>query len=339
MPDGKMLAIVKETSSPGVSIKEIPIPQPKEGELLVKTKAVSICGTDIGIYDWNSWAESHINPPIVIGHEIVGEVLEINGDNPRNINIGDLVSSETHIYCGKCFQCEMGNKHICENMELFGIGRDGGFAEYATIPIRTSWKNDSNLPIEVMSSQEPLGNAVHTAQKAEVKGKKVLIVGLGPVGLCAASVCKAYDAEKVYAVDPSEYRRNLGLVMGADEVFEKIPDNLIGRADVVLEMSGNENGVKSAFDSVRGGGRIMIFGIPKNDITLNFGKYYIDKELTVMGIFGRRIWETWEQTSELLKSGKVDLTKLITHRFKLNEFEEAMKVMKSGESGKIVLTP
>lgn len=339
MPDNLMLAVLKETASPGVTIKKIPIPQPKDNELLIRVKAASICGTDVSIYDWTPWAQSHIAPPIVMGHEVVGEVLEIKGENPKNIKIGDLVSSETHIFCNKCYQCGIGNKHICENMELFGIGRNGGFAEYATIPIRTSWKNDPEIPLEQMSSQEPLGNAVHTVWKAKVEEKSVLIVGLGPVGLCAVSVAKAFNAKKVFAVDPSGYRRNLGKEMGADEVFEEIPEKLIGTFDIVLEMSGHELGVKSAFDSVRIGGTLMIFGIPKKEISLDFGKYFINKELVVMGIFGRRIWETWEMTSELLKSGKVDLSKIVTHRFKLSEFEKAMEIMKSGESGKIILTP
>ena len=168
-----MLAVLKEKKAPGVSIKKIPIPKPQKGALLIKVKAASICGTDISIYDWTPWAQGHITPPIVIGHEVVGEVIEINGENSRNLKKGDLVSSETHIFCGKCHQCKIGNKHICENMELFGIGRNGGFAEYATIPIRTSWKNDSSIPLEAMSSQEPLGNAVHVVQKAEIKGKSL----------------------------------------------------------------------------------------------------------------------------------------------------------------------
>jgi threonine 3-dehydrogenase len=334
-----MLAVVKETKSPGVTLKNIPIPKPKIGELLVKVKLASICGTDIGIYDWTPWAESRITPPYIPGHEIVGEVLEINGDNPAGIKIGDLVSSETHIFCGHCYQCKIGNKHICENMQLFGIGRNGGFAEYATIPIRTSWKNDKNIPLEAMSSQEPLGNAVHVVTKADVLGKVVLVTGLGPTGLCAVAAAKAYGAKKVIAINRGEYRRNLGKKMGADEIYDKLPEKYINKVDISLEMSGNENAIQTAFEAVRIAGIVIIFGIPKKDITLNFGKYFIDKELTVKGVFGRRIWDTWYQVSELLKSQKVDLTKMITHRFALKDFEKAMEVMKSGECGKILLEP
>lgn len=334
-----MLAVVKEKKSPGVVLKDISIPKPQDGELLIKVKLASICGTDINIYDWTPWAQSHINPPIIIGHEVVGEVVEINGENPKSIQKGDLVSSETHIFCGKCYQCKIGNKHICENMQLFGIGRNGGFSEYATIPIRTSWKNDKSIPVEAMSSQEPLGNAVHVVDKANVKDKTVLVTGLGPTGLCAVAVAKAYGARKVIAINRGKYRRNLGKEMGADEIYEALPEKYLNQIDVVLEMSGNENAIQTAFDAVRVAGTVIIFGIPKKDITLNFGKYFIDKELTVKGVFGRRIWDTWIQVSELLKSGKVDLTKMITHKFPLKDFEKAMEVMKSGECGKILLVP
>ena len=176
-----MRAVVKEKKAPGVVIKNIPIPKPASGELLVKVRAASICGTDISIYDWTPWAEGHITPPIVIGHEVVGEVIDINGV-AGTIRKGDLVSSETHIFCNACYQCRINNRHICENMELFGIGRNGGFAEYATIPIRTSWINDRSIPLSWMSTQEPLGNAVHVVTKANVPGKRVVIFGLGPTG-------------------------------------------------------------------------------------------------------------------------------------------------------------
>lgn len=334
-----MLAVVKENKTSGVVLKNIPIPKPQDGELLVKVKLASICGTDINIYDWTPWAKSHITPPIVIGHEIVGEVVEINGDNPKELKVGDLVSSETHIFCGKCYQCKIGNKHICENMELFGIGRNGGFAQYATIPIRTSWKNDATIALEAMSSQEPLGNAVHVVDKAMVKDKDVLVTGLGPTGLAAVATAKAGGAKKVIAINRGQYRRTLGKKMGADEIYKTLPEKYLNRMDVVLEMSGNETAIQTAFDAVRIAGTVIIFGIPKKDITLNFGKYFIDKELTVKGVFGRKIWETWNQVSELLTSGKVDLTKMITHKFALKDFEKAMEVMKSGECGKILLVP
>lgn len=339
MPKDLMLAVLKEKKAKGVSIKKIPIPKPQKGELLVKVKAASICGTDISIYDWTPWAQGHITPPIVIGHEVVGEIVEINGENPKGLKKGDLVSSETHIFCGKCYQCKIGNKHICENMELFGIGRNGGFGEYATIPIRTSWKNDPRVPLDSMSSQEPLGNAVHVVNKAEVEGKTVLVMGLGPTGLCAVAAAKANGAKKVIALNRREYRRELGKKMGADEIYEKLPSKYLNQIDAVLEMSGNADAIKTALEAVRIAGTIVVFGIPKKEVPIDFGKYFINKELTLKSVFGRRIWETWEQTSKLLTSGKVDLSKIITHKFALSDFEKAMTIMKSGESGKIVLIP
>lgn len=334
-----MLAVLKTKASIGVTIKEIPKPKPQKGEVLIKVVYSSICGTDVGIYDWTPWAQGHITPPIVIGHEVVGSVLEINSDEKTDIKKGDLVSSETHIFCNHCYQCLINNRHICENMELFGIGRNGGFAEYATIPLRTTWKNDPKINVEAMSVQEPLGNAVHVVTKANVQGKKVLVLGLGPTGLCAGVVAKAYGASEVVGINRREYRRKLASVMGFDRVLEVLPENEYNSFDVVLEMSGNTNAFQMGLDAVRIAGTFIVFGISKSDIPINVGKYFINKEITVGSVFGRRIWETWYQTTELLKSGKVDLTKMITHRFKLEDFEKAMKVMKSGECGKILLEP
>lgn len=333
-----MLAVVKEKAESGVVLKQIPIPKPVEGELLIKVKLASICGTDIAIYDWTPWAESHINPPIVIGHEVLGEVIEINGDSP-NIKVGDLISSETHIFCGNCFQCQNNRRHICENMQLFGIGRSGGFAQYATVPIRTSWKNDPAIPQDWMSVQEPFGNAVHAVTKASVLGKRVVIFGMGPTGLAASAVAKASGATEVVGIDPVEYRRNLGMKMGCDKVFEALPSEYDNQVDIVIDMSGYPPAIARAFDAVRIGGVLMAFGIPKTPISVDWGKYMINKELTILSVFGRHIWETWEQTTTLLKSGKINLDPIITHRYPLSQFEEAMAMMKSGQSGKIVLTP
>lgn len=333
-----MLAVVKAKAAPGVEIKKVPVPKPQKGELLIKVKAASICGTDIGIYDWSPWAAGHIKPPIVIGHEVVGEVIDMNGD-PENIKKGDLVSSETHIFCGSCYQCRIGNRHVCENMDLFGIGRNGGFAEYATIPIRTSWKNDKSIPVEWMSTQEPLGNATHVITKANVPGKRVVIFGLGPVGLAAASVAKAYGAKEVIGINRGAYRRKLGKAMGCDAVYESLPKSLINQCDVVLEMSGNADVFAEALEATRIAGTFVAFGIPKKEVEINIGKYLINKEMTVTSVFGRRIWETWYQVSDLLKAKKVNLGKIITHEFKLKDFEKAMTVMKSGKCGKILLRP
>jgi threonine 3-dehydrogenase len=334
-----MLAVVKEKAAPGVTLKDVPIPNPQKDEVLIKVIYASICGTDIGIYDWIKWAAANINPPTIIGHEIVGKVVKINSSKKTNIQIGDLVSSETHIFCGYCYQCKIKNYHICENMKLFGIGRDGGFAEYATIPLKTTWKNDPSIPVEFMSAQEPLGNAVHCVTKAEVKDKKVLIMGLGPVGLCAGAVSKVMGAKVVVGINDEPYRREIAQKMGFDKILKKLPEKDSDSFDVVFEMSGNKLGIALAFDAVRIGGKLIAFGIPKEPITIDWGKYLINKELTILSVFGRKIWETWQTTSELLKTKKIDLSPLITHKFKLKDFEKAMALMKSRKCGKILLTP
>lgn len=339
MSNVTMLAIVKEKPSAGVKITDFPIPKPQPEEVLVKVKAASICGTDISIYNWTPWAEGHITPPIIIGHEIVGEVLEINSTLPTHIKKGDLVSSETHIFCNTCYQCLINNRHICEKMELFGIGRNGSFAEYATIPIRTTWKNDTSIPLENMSAQEPLGNAVHVVTKANVAGKTVCVFGLGPTGLCAIAVAKAYGAKKVIGINRGEYRRKLAATMGADEVYESLPEKYKSACEVVLEMSGNAQVLNSALEAIRIAGVLVFFGIPKEPGLIDIGKYVINKEITTYSVFGRRIWETWYQVNDLLVNKTIDLTPIVTHTFKLSEFEKAMEIMKSGECGKVLLIP
>lgn len=332
-----MLAVLKETSASGVTIKKIPIPQTPQGEVKIKVLYASICGTDVGIYNWNPWVAEKLKPPIVIGHEVVGEILEINGHAPH-LKKGDIVSSETHIYDNACYQCAINNRHICENVQFFGYGRNGGFSEYATIPIATTWKNDKRIPLESMSVQEPLGNSVHVITKAQVTGKKVLIIGLGPTGLCAGMVAKVYGAAVVVGLNRKEYRRKLAKEIGFDRVLESLSENEYNTFDVVCEMSGGVQALPLALNAARIAGKIIAFGIPKDEVAINLGPI-INKELTIESVFGRRIWETWYQTSELLVSGKVDLRKIITHRFKLKDFEAAMAVMKSGECGKILLEP
>ncbi len=337
MKSQQMIAVLKEKPQKGVTIKKVPVPILGDDEVLVKVLFSSICGTDVGIYDWIPWAKDHIKPPTIIGHEMVGKIVAINTKKKTHLAVGDLVSSETHIYCLNCYQCSIKNCHVCENMELFGIGRNGAFAQYATIPIRTTWKNDPSIDIEAMSVQEPLGNAVHVVMKANVKGKRVLVVGLGPTGLCAGMVARVYGAKEVVGINRREYRRKLAKKVGFNRVEETLRSHEYGTYDVVLEMSGNKSGIQMAFDAVRIAGKIIAFGIPKELVTMNWGKYLINKELSIDSVFGRRIWETWKETTRILKSGEVDLKKIITHTFKLKDFEKAMEVMKSGECGKIVL--
>lgn len=315
-------------------MKDVPEPENKEDEILVRVVDASICGTDVGIYDWSPWAAEHVKPPIIIGHEVLGEVLENKGDFKK----GDLVSSETHIFCGKCPTCLAGNRHICERMELFGISRNGSFAEKATIPLRTTWKNDPSINHDYLSVMEPFGNAVHVVDAAQVKDKKVLVAGLGPVGLCAGTLAKLAGAKSVLGFDISKYRSELAQKMGIEATSHQslVTSNSF---DVVLEMAGVDLAIITARDAVKPAGLIIAFGLPKKEVSLEWGKLFIDKEITIKGIFGRHIWETWEQAAKILKDGQVDLSALITHRFALKDFERAMAIMKSGECGKILLTP
>lgn len=334
-----MLAVVKDKPASGVKISQVRIPTPKTDEVLVIIRHASICGTDIGIYHWIPWAASRITPPQIIGHELVGEIISIKTKSNTLLKKGDFVSSETHIFCNKCYQCKIKNYHICENMKLFGIGRNGSFAEFATIPLRTTWRNDPSIDLESMSVQEPLGNAVHVVTKAAVKNKKVLIVGLGPTGLCAGMVAKVYGAKEVTGINRREYRRLLARKAGFDRTLADLPRKEFAKFDAVLEMSGNSMGIQLALDAARIAGKIIAFGIPKENVSIDWGKYMINKELSIESVFGRRIWDTWEETTKLLKEKRVNLKKIITHRFPLAEFEQAMAVMKSGECGKVLLTP
>lgn len=331
-----MLAIVKEKPEPGISIKDVPKPKPQRGEVLIKVLYASICGTDVSIYDWTPWVAEHMQTPTIIGHEVVGEIVEINGRAPH-LKVGDIVSSETHIFDDTCFQCHSHRRHVCENMKLFGISRNGGFAEYATIPIRTTWKNDPSIPVKDMSVQEPLGNAVNVVTKAHVAGRRVLIMGLGPTGLCAAVVAQAYGAREIVAIDPQEFRGNVYKTFTGLEAKKSYSDTMKGHFDIVLEMSGADKAIQDSLDAVRIAGTVIAFGIPKDGVEIPWGSKIINKEVYLKSVFGRKIWQTWHQTTDLLTSSAFNLSDIVTHEFELKDFEEAMRVMKSGKSGKIIL--
>lgn len=336
MAEKLMLAVLKDKRGPGVSLEKIQIPKPSKDEVLVKVLLASICGTDISLYDWTPWAQKHLKPPVVLGHEIVGEVLQVNGKS--HLKPGDLISSETHIFCTKCNQCKKGNYHICEKMQLFGIDKNGGFAQYTSIPLKTAWKNNPSLPLELMVIQEPLGNAMHVISRAGVKNKVVGIFGLGPIGLCSGLISTVIGAETVYALDPSSYRRALAFKMGLKNIYPDIPDQFVDKTDIVLEMSGNSEAISQIPHALKKGGKGIFFGLPKVQVPIDIASV-IDKELQFEGVFGREIWKSWRQVQKLLLSKKVDCSKLITHRFKLSEFEKAVEVIKSGACGKILLVP
>ncbi len=343
----KMKAIVKHERNFGAKLMEVVIPEIKDDEVLIKVKATSICGTDVHIYTWDEWSQSRVNPPYVFGHEFSGIVEEV-GSNVTNVNVGDYVSPETHIVCGQCPQCLSGNAHICKNTEIIGVDRDGCFAEYVVLPATNLWKNDPSMPLDVASIQEPFGNAVHTVLAQDVAGKSVAIIGCGPIGLMAVTVAKACGASHVLAFDLNDYRLRLAKEMGATSVVNSKRENplsVVNRitdgngVDVVCEMSGHPIAMDQGFKMVTNGGVVSILSLPVRPVEIDVTNDIVFKGITVHGITGRKMYKTWQQVSGLLKSTEVNLKPMITHHFKLEDFEKGFDLMIKGQCGKVVLHP
>ncbi len=338
-----MKAIVKETAVAGATLKDVDMPTYGDSEVLIKVLATSICGTDYHIYSWDKWSQNRIKPPITMGHEFVGEVIKI-GDKVTRVKVGDIVSAETHIVCNKCEQCRTGNAHICQNTEIIGVDRDGSFAEYLSLPEDNLIVNDKNVPLEILSVQEPFGNAVHTVLEGEIIGKNVAIVGCGPIGLMSIPLCKAVGAANIIAIDVNEYRNELSKELGATHVINPMKEDVVKRVreitgtgvDVVCEFSGNAMALKQAFKYVKLGGRISILGIPNEAVDIDIAEL-VFKGISVNGIVGRKMYKTWDQVNALLSAHRVDISKTITHKLKFDEYEKGMELMKSGNCGKIVL--
>ncbi|MGA1974605.1 MAG: L-threonine 3-dehydrogenase [Conexivisphaerales archaeon] len=343
-----MKAVVKATPAYGADFLDVPEPAIKKQEVLVKVKATSICGTDVHIYDWNEWAAARIHPPLVIGHEFAGEVVEV-GRDVGGLVVGDSVSGETHIPCQRCEQCRTGNYHICENVLLRGVDIQGCFAEFVALDETTAWRNDRSLPFEVASAQEPLGNAVHTVfSGGGVEGKTVAIFGCGPIGIASAGVCRMSGAEKIFAVDISDYRLKMAQEFGAtytinakesDPVKEIMLETNRRGVDVFLEMAGTAETIHQGLAVLRSGGRASLLGLPSKPVEIDFSNDIVPKMVSLNGVYGRRMFETWYTVASYLRSGKIDLGKLITHRLKMSEYQKAFELMKSGQSGKVVMTP
>jgi len=344
----KMKAVIKAKPGPGAELVDMEKPVPGPDQVLVKVLATSICGTDLHIYEWNEWAQARIkNLPQVMGHELCGEVLEL-GKNVKNVKKGDIISAETHIACGHCYLCHTGNAHICVNGKIFGVDVNGVFAEYAVVPGANAWILDEKIPKDFASVMEPLGNAVHTVLAGEITGNTVLVTGCGPIGVMSVAVSRICGATKVIATELNDYRIQLAKKAGADLVINPKKDNVVEKVlketdglgvDVVLEMSGNPIAIKQAFESLRPGGRFSILGIPDKPMEIDLGKDIVFKYITVQGINGRLMFSTWHKTSRFLSSGRLDLEPIITHRFRLEEFEKGMELMQSGNCGKILLYP
>jgi len=353
-----MNAIVKSKRQLGAEITKVNTPKIKEREVLVKVEAASICGTDIHIWDWNEWAQNRIKRvPFIFGHEVAGEVVEIS-KNVTSVQVGDKVSAETHIADGTCYQCKTDRKHICQNMQILGVDRDGVFAEYFTLPEENAWKNDPHLDPAVASVQEPLGNAVQAVLPKEhvedIAGKNVAVLGAGPIGLMAIAVLRELGAAKVFATAGglNKVRMELAKKMGADMVLsareegerlvKMILDATDGNGvDVALEMSGDPNAVRQAFEMLTPGGRVSLLGILEKPMELDLNNSMIFRAATVYGITGRRMFETWYQVRGLLAkpSFKEKIAAVITHRMPMRNIIEGIDLIKSKQAGKVALQP
>ncbi len=340
-----MKAVMKTRPGPGLEIVDAPIPEVGPHDVLIKVIKNSICGTDVHIYTWDEWAASRIKPPLIFGHEFVGEVVEI-GKEVKAVNPGDYVSAETHIYCGHCYLCRTGNPHVCLNLKILGVDTNGAFAEYVKVPEQNVWKTDRTIPPEVAALQEPFGNAVYTALVEDITARTVAVFGGGPIGLMSVAVAKASGAAKVFLIEPYEFRLSLGEKMGADRLINPSKENPIEvildetgglGVDVVLEMSGAEAAIQQMFKIIRNEGRISLLGIPHKKISIDFAENIIFKGIRIYGITGRRIFHTWYQTTAFLASGKVDLTPIITHQLKIDEIEKGMQLLIKKEAAKIVM--
>ena len=337
-----MRALRKARPEPGANLEDVPVPRPGPGEVLIEVAAASICGSDIHIYEWDSWAPDRIRTPMTFGHEVAGHVVA-TGPEVHHIAPGAFVSAEGHVFCGFCPQCRRGRMHTCEKMRILGVDFDGGFAEYVVIPERNAWLVDTRIPPDIASIHDPFGNAVHTVfiegGAQDVVGSTVVVLGCGPIGLFAVGIARACGARQVVAVEPNDFRQGLAKQMGADVVVDPgrvdavdaVMEATEGHgAEVVLEMSGVPSVIDQGTRMLAGGGRMALLGLPGEPVTLEITDQVIFKEARLYGVTGRTIFRTWELTSTLLATGMVDVSPIITHRFSLEDFEKAFDAVTSG---------
>ena len=337
-----MRALVKKSAGPGFELAEVAEPTIREDEVLIRVRRAGVCGTDVHIYEWDDWAKGRCRPPFVVGHEFAGDVVRV-GALVTTVKEGDRVTAEGHIVDGMCLLCRTGNAHVCPHTKIIGVDRDGCFADYIAMPATNVWHLDEAISYEVGGIHDPMGNAFHTALTADIPGATVLVTGCGPIGIFAVGICKAAGASRIIASDVNPTRLALARTMGAhDAVQPGEAKAAVQRAtdgygvDVVLEMSGVPAAIHQAFDLVRVGGKVQMLGIPAKPMEVNFATEVIFKGITIYGVVGRRMYDTWIQMRSFLRSGKFDPTPVITHRFPLEAFDEAMRTIKSGEAGKVV---
>ena len=340
-----MQAVIKPNRAPGLTLADVAEPRPGSGELLLRVEAASVCGTDVHLYDWNPWAAARVHPPRVIGHEICGQVIGRGAG--ADLDDGTRVAVESHIVCGQCSFCRRGESHVCASTRILGVDVDGGFTELVVVPQVNVVPVGSNTPAEVAAALEPIGNAVHACSFGDLRDRTVVVFGCGPIGCAAVAVARADGAAAVIAVDRNAYRLDLAERMGAtrivlagDAVEAAVRDAAAGgEIDCVLEMSGSPSAVVAATRLVRPGGWISLVGIGDEPTTIDLSNDVVMKGITLHGVVGRRIPDTWQRTIEYVRSGAIDAGALITHHFAMSEIKGAIELIKSGRCGKVSLRP
>jgi threonine 3-dehydrogenase len=342
-----MKAVVKAKAAPGVEIHDVPVPTPGPGEILLQVLRAGVCGTDLHIWEWDQWARNRMKPPTTVGHEFVGQVVEL-GPGVSGVTLGDRVSCESHVVCGHCTACRTGNGHVCENTRILGVDVNGGWAEYVAVPAANAWHAPENIPLEVQGIMEPLGNAVHTAFAGPLSACRIAVTGCGPIGLFAIAVARAAGASQVIASDVSPYRLELARKMNADAVIDVSKEDFTARVreltdgrmlDGVLEMSGNAKAIRDGLAALRNGGRLSLLGLPRENFELDWNQLLIFKGITLHGIVGRRMYDTWYVMDNLLRTGRLDVRPAITHIMPMEKVDDAIAALRSGNAGKVVLVP
>jgi len=338
-----MKALVKKESAPGLWLEDVPVPEIGINDVLIRVEKTGICGTDLHIYNWDAWAQKTIPVPMVVGHEFVGEVVRV-GANVADFFPGDIVSGEGHVVCGHCRNCLAGRRHLCPHTKGVGVNRPGAFAEFIALPMANLWHQRPGIDRDVAAIFDPFGNAVHTALSFPVLGEDVLITGAGPIGIMAAAIARHAGARFVVITDVNPYRLELARKMGATRALDVRTGDLTGVQqelgmaegfDVGLEMSGNPSAFRSMLDNMCHGGKIAMLGIPSEPIAIDWNTV-VFSSLTIKGIYGREMYETWYKMTVMLESG-LDISPVITHRMHYTEFEKGFEVMRSGNSGKVIL--
>jgi threonine 3-dehydrogenase len=336
-------ALLKKEAKAGLWLDEVPEPKTDINDVMIKVLRTAICGTDLHIYNWDQWARNSIPVPLVVGHEFVGEIVEV-GANVNDFRVGQIVSGEGHVVCGRCRNCMAGRRHLCADSKGIGVNRDGAFAEYVVLPMSNVWEHKAGIDLEVAALFDPLGNAVHTALQYDLLGEDVLITGAGPIGAMAATVCRHAGARHIVITDLNAKRCQRALLLGATRAVDAGSESLqdvqkeLGMSegfDVGLEMSGSQDAFKDMLANMCHGGKISMLGIPAEDMAIDWNTVIFNM-LTIKAIYGREMYETWYKMTVMIESG-MDITPVITHRLHFTDFEKGFEVMRAGDAGKVIL--